>query len=651
MRSHILFKTMTVLVGLLLFVFLTGDNAMANQEEGQDFSALAQGVTEFNQAPMLEEMVAEGELPPLEERLPSDPIVVYPVEKIGEYGGTWNRVHMEDEMGPWKATALWAGEGLFKWPRHSLKYLIPNLATFEWNESKTKVTFHLKEGVKWSDGEPLTVDDFLFWWEDMVLDERVPLNPTVGTFVAGEPMEVTKIDDYTMEFEYSETYPFALKSFNRFNDYWSIVPAHYMKQFHPEYNADLADEETQKLMDRFDNRHQYPDMPTYTAWRPVQWEAGKRAVFERNPYYWKVDAEGNQLPYIDRVVSRRVEDMEMQVVRAVEGEIDFQARNWNMSDIPLLKEKEEQGDYRIIMWDRGDSAWPMLIPGYDHPDENIRDIMFNVNFRRALSFSIDRDRINEIVSLDLAEPHVSPITELTVVPTAEGQQVYEEWESSWTGHQVEKAKELLDEMGMVDADGDGWRERPDGEDFRLTVIAGVNETMTIDALDLIREDWEEIGINMVIDTLSPTELQNRRLAGEYMMQAWSSSTACSLFMAAAHWIPVRYVSYALHPLAARYYQTKGEKGIPPRTDYFKKMQDLYNEAMFTADDEKRYSLEVELYRMHLKYGPLMFSTLGNHPAPVLIKNNFHNVSKRGILAAWSWNYPATAGIEQFYIEQ
>jgi peptide/nickel transport system substrate-binding protein len=199
-------------------------------------------------------------------------------------------------------------------------------------------------------------------------------------------------------------------------------------------------------MARYDpvSRLRYPDTPTFMAWKTVEFQSGQRAVFERNPYYWKVDTAGNQLPYIDRLevqISEGGSPTEFVALKAIAGELDMQVRDIDLKDVSLILENAESGNYRVLMWNRGDFAWPWLILMYDYSDEGIVDLMYTPEFRRALSVSINRDRINNIVALGLAKPRQFALSpESAEFQSAEGQQVYADWSSSYAQYDPEQAK-------------------------------------------------------------------------------------------------------------------------------------------------------------------------------------------------------------------
>jgi peptide/nickel transport system substrate-binding protein len=625
--------------------------APAAQEQAS--APLAPG--EYNEAPMLAERVQAGDLPPVDERLPANPLVVEPVDQVGVYGGTWRMMDSGDGLGYLRMTAY--VEPFVKWNRDASGHRANLLENWEWNDDATELTAHFRPGIKWSDGEPLTVDDYLFWWEDMVLDESVPVIEPAGTRAAGELMQVEKVDDFTLTFTFAAPNPLFLEYHSRgyYHSSWFVVPAHYFQQFHPKYNSEVSD--TTELVDLYNNRHQRPEVPTYTAWQVTDFQSGRRAVFERNPYYWKVDTAGNQLPYIDRIEVEIPQDAaaaaQLMTLKGIAGELDMQVRDFAIKDVPLLLENADQADYRIVMWNRGDYAWPWLMLFYDYPDEGIVDLMYNQQFRQALSYAIDRDRINNIVALGLAKPRQFALSpESPEFRTEEGRQVYEEWSTSYANHDPDLAQSLLDEIGVVDTNGDGFRERPDGTTLELVVDIPVSDQRSIDAMDLIKEDWEAIGLTTVLNVIDGTVIGQRSEAGEIMIRAWGSAAAWGLISAPPVWAPIEGVSYAGGgQRIGLYYQTAGNQGVAPRPgSMLEKLQNIYSELISIVDADERDAKLLEAYRVHIEEGPITIGTIGEHPSPVLVKNNFHNVPDFGLVGGWDLGFPGSADPEQFYMD-
>lgn len=625
------------------------------QEADSEESAPAPSSGTYQEAPMLAEKVAAGELPPVDERLPENPMIIEPVEEVGQYGGSWRTLDT-DGLGWTRQTIM--VEPFVKWER-DVTAMRPNLLeSWEWNEDNTELIAHFRRGIRWSDGEPLTVDDYLFWWNDMVLDEDIAVGPPGGTTVGGETMQVEKVDDYTLKFTFAAPNPLFLENHSRghYHSASFVVPAHYLEQFHPKYNSAVTD--ANDLLDRYNvgSRLHYPDMPTFNPWMLVEYQSGQRAVFERNPYYWKVDPAGNQLPYIDRMEVEITEGnaVELVALKAIAGELDMQVRDLNLQDVPLVMENAEAGDYRVIMWNRGDFAWPWLILMYDYPDEGIVDLMYMKEFRQALSYAIDRERINNITSLGLAKPRQFALSpESPEFQTPEGKAFYEEWANSYADHDPQQAMTLLDSIGVVDADGDGFRDRPDGTALELIVDMVVDDKKTVDSMDLIKEDWEAVGLKTVLNPISGDVINQRAQAGEIMIRAWGSAAAWGLISAATAWAPVEGVTYALGGVRiGQYYVSGGETGVAPRPgSMLEKLQNAYTELISITDPDERNAKLLDAYRLHIDEGPISIGTVGEQVSPVIVKNNFRNVPDTGIVASWDLGFPGSADPEQFFFRQ
>lgn len=606
------------------------------------------------EAPMLAEMVDAGTLPPLEERLPPSPLVLEPVESPGTYGGSLRTVAGPDDLG-WLRMMV-GNESLVKWER-DVSGVRPNILTrWDWNADATELTAHFREGVKWSDGEPFTVNDYLFWWNEMVLDESIGLSTPAGTRVDGEPMKLEKIDDYTIKYTFAASHPLFIDMAARgfYNAAQHMVPAHYLKKFHPKHNTEVKD--AKELLARYNNPLQFADMPVLYAWRTVEFVSGDHITMERNPFYWKVDAQGNQLPYIDRIEAKIVpagsNASEMVTLKGIAGELDFQVRDIPLKDVPTLKDNEAAGNYTVKFWKRGDFAWPWIIPYYDYPDEGIVDLMYEQKFRVALSVAINRDRINDVAALGLGTPRQAALSaESPEFRSAEGKAVYDRWVKLAAKFDASEANALLDEIGLKDTDGDGLRERADGTPLELIVSVDQGDSQSISAMTLIKEDWEAVGLKTIVSAEEWSTFEQNVMAGKVMFRAWGSAAAWGLISASTVWAPVEGVSYCMG--GARiglYYQTGGKEGIAPRPgSMLEKLQQRYTEVLATVDPKEREAKLLAAYDVHIEDGPLYIGTIGDHPSALIVNNNLRNVPEFGLVAGWDLSFPGTADPEQFYV--
>lgn len=296
-------------------------------------AALAQ---DYDQAPMLDAMVESGALPPVEERLPANPYVETMVDGVGRYGGTL-RTTILANGDHYNLTRTTANELLVRWDP-TWSEVVPSLAEeVTASDDATTYTFRLREGLRWSDGAPFTADDIMFWYEDVFMNEA--LSPTRNaTFVVdGEPVTVRKIDDLTVEFSFPSPYGLFLQQLAYGQGHLPVIyPKHYLSQFHEDYNAEglpaliEADPLASDWVALFNSKisltfqpqyWQNLDLPTMNPWVLTEpYADGERVVAERNPYYWKVDPDGNQLPYIDGVTWAKIDDPELMALKMTAGD-------------------------------------------------------------------------------------------------------------------------------------------------------------------------------------------------------------------------------------------------------------------------------------------------------------------------------------------
>ncbi len=602
----------------------------------------------YQEAPMLTEKVAAGELPPLEERLPVNPIVEEPWEQIGVYGGTWQHAHTDVDMHEVRFVIgyqPWIG-----WNKE-LDDFTPIVAEdWEFNEDGTVFTMYLREGLKWSDGHPHTSADIMFWWEDLLLHEDYIEGPPFWARAGGELMEVEALDDYTVTFTFAEpnwAFPHFLVQGPRSWGY--RTPKHALQEFHIDYNPD-ADRDMEQLEMRKVDPHKYPEIPTLYAWQTVEYVEGERWVGERNPYHFVVDTEGNQLPYIDRIESEYVGDQEVLNLKALAGELSAQFRLFDTLELPTFLQRQEQGDYRVLQWDRGNDATPALMLNYTHKDPAMRELIQNQTFRIALSIAVDREKINEFVWRGLGTPRQATMPGVVWHYRAPGgQEVYEEGGAIHAEFDPERAEELLDEIGVVDATGDGWRDMPDGSQLQLVIDCGATAVRDIETADLAKEDWEAIGIRTIVNPISGAELGLREQESEYTVRTFGIG-GIDQYMFPDWYIPVTNTRWA--PLYGRYYASGGAEGEePPEGDVTWRLWELYEKGLQSPDLEDRHQIALDMYRVHIEEGPFFIGTVGQLPLPVVVRNYFHNVPEPEFVGLQPWyGEPGVRKTELFYID-
>lgn len=567
------------------------------------------------EAPMLAEMVAAGTLPPLEERLPKEPLIVQPYESIGKYGGTWRRAFRG--VKDFHAWARINYDPVLRWAPNFADPVQPGLAkAWEWSADGTTLTLHFREGLKWSDGVPWTVDDIIFWWEAIETDTEITPSPHIEWIVDGEPMTLEKVDDYTIKFIFPgpsgivETMGLAFHGHQwplGFERFGVFAPKHYLEQFHPKYNPDA----TYALFEEkvFDYN---VERPVIWAWKPAVWKpGGTEMILERNPYYWKVDPDGKQLPYIDRVHMALVEDNQAIGVLAAAGQIDMQARGLDLSNLPVLKENEKAGDFTVSLWSTDGASSLAMQPNQSYDDPVYRELFQNRDFRYALSQAIDRNLINDIAYFGQGTPttqSVGPSTPWYVEDMAMFKGEYD----------PDAARALLDGIGLVMGD-DGYYNFADGSDLTLVVeaVAGENDA----ALELIVEQWKAVGLNTTLKMMNRDLYWPRAIGNQVMVNVWGTGSIFPL-MNPDNLLAFNEKSF-WGPQFGIWYQTNGASGEEP-PDVMKAGQEIFNQIMLTVDPEKQAELGKELVRDATE-NMWVINVTGKMPAPVLVKNNFKNV--------------------------
>jgi peptide/nickel transport system substrate-binding protein len=339
----------------LLAVLLTGLSVSANAQNSG-----------YQEAPQLRELAEADQLPPVHERLPSNPMVVEPVERVGEYGGTWRTALLGGEDGAWMVRTL-GYENLVRWTPE-WDGIIPNIAeSYEINDESTEFTFYLREGMRWSDGQPFSADDIMFWYEDVFLNEELTPEKPAWLVIGDQPVVVEKVDDYAVKFVFAEPNGLFLQGLADVRGVRPTAhPRHYFEQFHRDYHSENLEQLVREAgvtdwLALFtlkgggsgaDIRWWNSELPTLNGWVTTVGigESTNRMVAERNPYYWKVDSQGNQLPYIDRIRVALVEDVEIYNLMAVAGELDFVVSRTTLENYPLYRESADRGGYRVLLW-------------------------------------------------------------------------------------------------------------------------------------------------------------------------------------------------------------------------------------------------------------------------------------------------------------
>jgi peptide/nickel transport system substrate-binding protein len=626
------------------------DSAPAAEEAsaGASDTAPAAAPSTYSEAPVLAEMVSAGQLPPVDERLPENPLVVEPVEEVGVYGGTWlllidNQIRIGD-------VADFNGFGLLMWNREQTAPAPSLVESWDVENEGREFVLHLRPGLKWSDGEPFTADDIIFWYEDIVLnDELMPVKPAFLITASGALGTIEKVDDFTLRYIFEEPHGLFITLLTK--EIWTYAPEHYLSQFHVDHvdeatlNETMAAEGMDTWVDLFWYKAAFgpngtigmgnPELPTMFPWIATTEPPSERFIFERNPYFWMVDPAGNQLPYIDRV-DTRVVDPEVMNLQITAGEPNFQvSRVMSFQDIPLYVQYAEENEYRVIQWGDLQVSEAAIWINQNTPDPVDREIYQDVRFRHALSLAINRERINETLYLGLSRP-----TQATI---GVAKYMKDEYLDAYIDYDPERANALLDEMGLTERDSDGYRLKPDGTRLAPVIEVPNARLGMIDNLTMITEDYAAIGVELIVRPIDQTLWSTRMESGQMQFTGWPMAkpeTETDL-------VPIS-TNTDWAPLWGLWYSTGGAQGEEP-PQHIKDLQALWTEVLITTDEAKQEELINQILQAQAE-NIWVIGVVGPVPKPLVAKTWFRNVNETCV---WSFHHGHFLGCTapyQFFIE-
>jgi peptide/nickel transport system substrate-binding protein len=615
---------------------------------------------QYNEAPALAAMVEAGDLPPVEERLPAEPLVQEVVDGIGTYGGTWRRGflgpsdHNNYTRVVYDALVRNSPDGT---------EVIPHVAKgWEPSDDFTQWKVFLREGMKWSDGAPFSADDIMFWYENIALNKD--LSPTVPVWMQnadGSPATVEKLDETTVQWTFAEpNTTFLLNLANMDGADKSItnlafVPAHYMKQFHPDFadqaelDAKVAERGFQTWTELFAVEavpHTSGQRPSTAAWVPDGTTVADQVfILKRNPYYFAVDAEGNQLPYIDEVRFTFFADPQSLNLAAIGGEIDMQGRHIIMSNYPVLVENAEKSGYRVLTYPTfgGSDAVLMLNQTYAK-NPAVGELLRNKDFRIALSHAIDREAIKELAFLGIGEAR-QPVP-------APNHPYYpgDEYAFKYTEHDVDTANQLLDGIGLTERDGQDFRRLPNGErlDLEISIYPGFGNWPDIG--QLIVEDWADVGVRAHVEIRERAQHFAMRDTSDLMIEIWNEDTTGFPFSGQPKFDVRSNPSLTLAPLSQQWINTNGAQGVPPAPE-LQHLMDLIDEAK-RADPDRQVELAHELFRIWTE-NVWEIGTVGLTPmvqGVLVVNNDLRNVPETAG-NDWPLRTPGNTRPEQYFFAQ
>lgn len=612
--------------------------------------ALADSCSEYHEAPALTEAVAAGILPPVADRLPAEPLVAPVAERIGTYGGEMIDTSNGNRLAEFRHYGY---EPLVRWSVDGGD-VIPNVAkSWEVSEDATTYTFHLREGMKWSDGEDFTADDIVFWWNHIETNGDIQSEPRGLFVVDGTPATVRKIDDYTVAFSWPSPYGLFLENLStsygqRVVQFAEHYHSQFIKELNPEGVAQMMDDAGETEYGRWWNanvgtygaqpEYNTPARPFLHAWIPTEPFLGKeRFSFQRNPYYFKVDSDCNQLPYIDTRTWVVVTDPEVQLAKSLAGEIDISRVNISTpQNRGVFFENMEQGDYRFIKAGSADANVAEFSFPFFHPDEAKAEIYRNHDFRAGLSLAIDREELIDVIFLGQGTPH-------QVAPRPGSPLYREELATQFTQYDLDAANAMLDNI-LPEKDAEGFRLRP-GTNERFTIMVEVNNEFKSDWTDmmlLIEGYWEAVGIDTVLDVVSNEVSVSRREDPNRDIYLWLAENGAGRLPLLAPTVMLPRVKEW-----ETFYKTDGAEGIEPPANILRAYA-LQDQIPLVFGNEQKAAME-EYLDIVTEVFPKIGIALpeGNYRA---VRNRLRNVPEP-LMEGWLYPGIAPANFSTFFIEE
>ena len=621
-------------------------------------------LAKFNEAPMLADLVKAGKLPPVEQRLPPQPQVIKPVQEVGQYGGTMRVAIGNANQLFGDPQSVIGTECILRIDRDFNSITGGLCESWEFSKDATEQILHLRKGLKWSDGAPFTTEDCLFDWEDCKLNKDLnPAGPPSAWRVGSDrtPMKMQALDPYTLKLTFAAPYPLVIlhQAFYSGCQYGGLfAPKHYGKQFHAKY-ADAAaldklvkDAKFERWTQLFASKMlvgstipSQVGLPGMTAFIRTA-DDPDHHTYERNPYYWKVDTAGNQLPYFDKVIVYIIPDKELLTTRLISGELDFAGHSTYLKNMQLYKKAQTEGKVKIYLWDSTLVSAVLIYPNLTTKDRELREFFQRKNVRYALSLAINRREINDVVHFGLGEPRQAALWPKSIYYQKGDEGHYAEYDKA-------KANQLLDQEGYTKRDAQGYRLFPSGKRIAWTVEFDPEQADIPPTLELCIQYWKDIGIELSIKPLNRQLLNQRFLANDLPMTTWQGDIGSDVVFPLSP--KIMHGNSEANALGwARAWEAwmtqKGQfpdmEEEPP--DWAKAQYTDWTQFHSTLDEKERIRIMRRLFDRFYEYLPC-FGTVGV-PQAVVMKPNVTNIPEKGV-----WGYGTIRAVpvnpEQFFFKK
>ncbi|MGN6585785.1 MAG: ABC transporter substrate-binding protein [Rhizobiaceae bacterium] len=596
--------------------------------------------------------VIGDKLPPLAERLPQNPRVVdmAPLGKSeGRYGGAMRLIMASADDIRMMTVYSYARLVVFDKDLN----LVPDILDHFDVEEGRRFTLHLRRGHKWSDGHPFTSEDFHYFWEDVATNGKLSRGgPPQAMLAEGKPPVFEALDEVTVRYTWEKPNPSFLPSLAGANPNYIFMPAHYLKQFHKRY----ADPDKLKRLVKEQKARNWaalhtvkarqykaenPDLPTLEPWSNTTAPPAERFIFNRNPYFHRVDKSGRQLPYIGTVFVD-ISSADIIPAKTGAGESDLQARYLRFDNYTFLKQAEKKHPIKIDLWREGTGSQVAFLPNLNVNDAVWRKVLRDVRFRRALSLAIYRHELNQQFYFGLA--HEAANTVLDSSPLYK-----KSYDEAWSAYDPARANALLDEMGLKRA-SDGLRRLPDGRLAEIIVELRANSQEEEDVMELVRDYWREIGLKAYPRTLQLDVLRRRFLAGDTLISMWSGLTVgeATADMSPEELAPVSSAQ-GNWPKWGEFTETGGKAGEPVDLPEAKQLLDLYESWRVSETTDQRRKIWEQMLRIFTDQ-VFTIGTVNGVFQPVVYNEKLRNLPEKGVYSFSPGAYFGMYMIDTFWYD-
>ena len=615
-------------------------------------------------APVLAALVREGRLPPVAERTGPEPVVMAGPDGIGRYGGTWYRLaNSSNDV----STIAWrlSAPNLLRWSPQGYP-LVPHLAkSWEISPDNRVFTFTLRRGMRWSDGHPFTSEDIFYWYENEV--KYFTVQPKF--LRAGRSLGVVeKIGDLGIRFTFLEPNPLFLERLASVGMNWEdfsdhIVPAHYLRPYHPALGDQALIRRTMAALKLSSPvavykrmKHYYnTEHPRLWPWVYHTYAPTTPKILVRNPYYFAVDPEGNQLPYLDRVVLD-IKTNNLIAISAANGEPSMQDRNIRYEDHTLLVGNAARNGYSVYHWKPTSRSPFAVFPNLNRlvdparPETKLKhDLLNERRFRQALSLAINRRDIIDAEFNGQAEPS-------QIEPGPDSPFHNERLARAFTAYDPVEANRLLDELGLASRDHEGYRTFANGE--RMSFALNLSDYTITGPAQFIVDDWASVGVRLVLRQRARRLFDQEKLAFEHDFTVWTGESDFYPLAEPRNFLPTYGESF-FAPRFGIWYQSGGLYSdpaalraaalAPPAGHPLRRAMEIFEEAATLPGEAARRARFDEV--LEIAADNLWSISIATPPPQlVIVKEGFHNVPRTALFGSGVQS-PANTGMETYFWEK